>query len=214
MCQHQSQQRSGIIGGLSSQQVIQRAAQAIDIRPLIDHGRIERLFWRHIIGGPQNASSLRQRKTPGSLVGRPPGESRQPQICHLHNAIRGQHQIGRFDVAVDDGLGMRNFQPGCRLSDIVHRRRGRQWPKFLDFRSQVPAIHIFHDQKVPGLAFVGIIGHHDVGMSQLGNCLDFALKSLDEGVLAGNLRRQQLHRDDPFHPAMASLEHGPHSPGP
>src|SRR5262249_51547997 len=72
-----------------------------------------------------------------------------------------------------------------------------------------------HDQEGTGFILVRVKSHDDIGMAETGDCLHFALKTADEGlVLFGQAPGQDLQGDDPLHPNVASLEDGTHAAGP
>src|SRR5262249_56134721 len=85
---------------LPGQQLVQGAAEGVDVGAAVDRVWVEALLGRQVIGGAQ---VLARRREP-LLLARLVEVARHPQIEHLDLAGMGQHQVGRLDVAVNKPL--------------------------------------------------------------------------------------------------------------
>ena len=83
--------------GMPGQHVIERAAEAVDVGPMIDRMAVERLFGGQIIGRAQHVFVVgdRQRRFVGV------GELGQSQIENFDGPLQIDQQVGRLDVAMD-----------------------------------------------------------------------------------------------------------------
>ena len=91
---------------------------------------------------------------------------------------------------------VRGIQSLGDLLDGVHRLDGRQWPTVQD-RLQVPALDQPHIHVQPTIDFPVGVNRHDVRTVQSRDRMGFATKPPLENLVAGNVGRQYLKRDDP-----------------
>ena len=115
-----------LYGGLPGEQEMQRAAQAVNVGPVIDRRRIDRLLGRHIVGGANRSAGHRDIRASGRSVSAviEPG---QPQIGHFHHSAFVEQQIVRLDVAMNDPLRMGIGQTSRGLQNAIHGARQREW---------------------------------------------------------------------------------------
>ena len=102
-------------GRASLQQVVQRAAQTIDVRADIDRVAVVALLGGHVVERAEKLAGRRDLSFPTRIVHQP----RQAQVEHLHLAGRREHQVGRLDVAVDQAVFMDVLQPEGRLPNYL-----------------------------------------------------------------------------------------------
>ena len=102
------------------EQKIERAPQAVNVGSMIDVVRVLGLLRGHEIDGPHEDS--RSREMMRRVLPKRRGiadKPRQSQVQHAYRPRRVEHQIRRFDVAVDDPSSVRSFQPPRRLHHTV-----------------------------------------------------------------------------------------------
>ena len=110
-----------LIGRLARQQVMQRAAQAVNVGPMIDRGRIDRLLGRHVVGSANHSASHRHIGA-GSRTFRAVVEPSQAEVGDFDHAALVAEQIVRLDIAVNDPLRMSVGQASCGLQNAIRRR--------------------------------------------------------------------------------------------
>ena len=121
-----------------------------------------------------------------------------------------QEDIGRFQIAVDDPLAVREGQPAQRLPDDVQRPPERQ-RALLDQVPQRLALQELHHQK--GHAAVDPeVGHrNDVGVRQRRQRLGLALEPPPPLRDAGRVLVQHLDRHEPPEVRLPPPVHDPHA---
>ena len=67
--EHDCHQGLALIRGSAKQEKVKRSAQAVDVRPVIDLGRVHGLLRRHIVDRAQNRTCLSDRSRPGGTPG-------------------------------------------------------------------------------------------------------------------------------------------------
>ncbi len=122
-------------------------------------------------------------------------------------ARSGDQQVGRLDVAVDHAALVGVLQAQGRLADVVAglaapaagRAASTSLPRSV-------AVDVLHDEEVGVAGLVGVVGHDDVGMRELGDRLDLAAEALDRVLVWQMLLADDLEGDDAVQAAMAGLE--------
>ena len=113
----------------AAQQVIQCAAERIDIAPAVHVVGVHCLFGRDVVEGPEKGAGHREPARPVTLflvvrfveAGQPQVENDDPAGCV-------EEQIGRFDVAVDDAVGVSIFETRRGLENDLDSHEGREGP--------------------------------------------------------------------------------------
>ncbi len=185
--------------------------QAVDVRPVIDTARIERLFGGHVIRGAEDAAGLGQAGAADDAIRRSTAQASQPQVGHLDRAGNVAQQVGGLDVAVNHVPRVDVLQTARRLQGAIDRLGHAERAALLDNRGEIRAVDELHHQEMAGLGLVGVVGHHDVRMAQLRDGLHFALKALDERAILVETAGEHLEGDDAFHAPVAGLEDGAHA---
>ena len=94
--------------------------------------------------------------------------------------LRGEHQVGRLDVAVDHAVLVRVLQAQRRLMDEVAGIGDRQRPLGLDQLGQVEALDVLHGQDEALAEPEGRVGGDDVGVVELGGRADLAEEAVED----------------------------------
>src|SRR6478609_9158803 len=90
-------------------------AEREDVGPGIER-LPERLFWRHVAGRSGDVLGLGRHLFRVLIVLKERGRSRQAEVHDLYVPARGQDDVGRLDVAMNDAFVVRR---GERLSDLA-----------------------------------------------------------------------------------------------
>lgn len=112
---------------LSGEQVIKRAAETVDVRADVDITATFPLLRRGEIDGAKELPVGRQ------LAARLASfQGCQAQVENLDDAGRGDEQVGRLDVPVNEFLIMHMLQAQCGLTHQLARFSDRQQPALRD----------------------------------------------------------------------------------
>jgi len=101
-------QRVPPVGRPPREQVVQRAAQAVDVGPVVGEPDVEGLLGGHEVEAPHHRADRRQSGRGRLLLadaerGPEPG---QAQVEHLDRALGIPDQVGRLDIPVDEPLAV------------------------------------------------------------------------------------------------------------
>ena len=112
-----------------------------------------------------------------------------------HAALEGMLQTlsGLHDVSA----GVCNRQRSLLLNEPV--KRG--------------SFHELHDQEMHIAFLIGVVGRHDVRMSEPGSRLHFLAEAFHDGGPIHQVLAQDLESDDPAHDPVLGLVHGAHAAG-
>ena len=192
MGRHDGELAVAIEGPLAGHQFIERDAHRIDVGTRIGRGDALDLLRRHVVQGADGGAGL------GELMVR--GRTGDAEIHQLDHARGRQHHVGGLDVAMDHAAGVRVFQGGQHLHDVVDRLGRRQRP-ILEALIEGDALdELHHHEELILHAHRGAQGG-DVRVLQAGLYFDFAQKAVGEIGLIDEIGKQHLHgfhaiRDD------------------
>jgi hypothetical protein len=124
----------------------------------------------------------------------------------------GDHEVLRFDVAVDHAALVGVLQAKGGLADVVARLLDAQRPLFAHQPGQVVPLDQLHREVIGVVRLVGVEGADDVGMTELAGGPDLADESFHRLGVVQALFADDLQGDDAFENALAGLENLPHSP--
>ena len=115
MGQQLCHQRIAVVGGFAGEQVVERAAEAINVGPRVGVLGAEGLLRGHVIHGAHDGPGAGQFGLGcGIAAGVDPG---QAHVENLDRALLVEQQIGGLDVSMDDALPVGEFKPraACRM---------------------------------------------------------------------------------------------------
>ena len=195
-------------GGLAGKQLVERAAQAVDVRAHVHHGLFRNLLGGHVVDGAQGLPGCRQ------LFARRMGQvrPRQPQVEDLHLAGGGQHQVRRLDVAMDQFVLVGALEPQRRLADDFASVGYPQWAASPHHLVQVQAVEQFHDEEAGPGDFAGVVGMDDIGMLHRPDGLHFPLEAGDGLCILKPSLGQYLDRHMAIQFGVQGLVNRAHAP--
>ena len=194
-------------------QLVEDQAERIDVGPLV--GRLAaRLFRRHVV---ERANQRAGHRIDGRARGRP----RDAEVHQQRMVLRIDHDVRRFQIAMDDAGFVRGGEAGGDLTGEQQHARQRQ-PRFaLQQGRQVGALHVLHRQIERALDFAQVVDADHVGMGHLPRQLQLTLEAILElpelGARGGGVDANQLERDggaERFVPGLVDRGHaaGPEQP--
>ena len=151
------------------------------------------LLGGEVLSGADHRGGLRHGG--GGIVQR----ARDAEVHHLHRAGVGDHDVGGFDVAVDDASVVAGLQRAGDRQQQLRRTLGRKRTFVAHDVAQVHAVDALHDDvrhvHTGGFHRPGVVDRHDVLVVQPRRVLGFAAEALAEVLVARHVDLQHLHGD-------------------
>src|SRR5438270_643940 len=125
-----------------------------------------------------------------------------PKIQNLHLAGVGEHDVFRFDIAMDNSALVSRDERLRTLNGDVQKFvqcHARSQPI-----SQRLAFHIFHYQEYLAPVFKNVINRRDVGIAETGNVLGFFLEPATIKRIGAKMGSQALQSDNALKFAVLS----------
>ena len=145
-------------GQFAGEQFVQDDAKTVDIAAAIDAVSLApRLFRRHVRRRAQHLTLRRH----GDLTGLALGQAEVHQVRHVPLV---QHDVGRFDIAVDDAALVGVLQ-GVRHGGKEGGGLGRRRPPRRQQVRQRASVNEIADKKGQSLVLADLVDRHDGGVS-------------------------------------------------
>ncbi len=191
---------------VAGQHLVEHHAQREEVGPVVHLLALD-LLRRHVVGRAEELTLL------GEVRAVEPGDA---EVRDLHPVVRGDEDVRRLDVAVDDPVRMRVVQRVPHLGDGVDHELHRQRLVVLEQELQVRPAHVLHgDEGDPVLARLHhVVDGDDVGMGQDAGALRLAHEAEPELlhllVLDGVADAERLERDQTADQRVAGEVDHPH----
>ena len=139
---------------------------------------------------------------------------REAEIGELGEARRGDQDVGRLDVAMDDLVLVGVFQGAGDVEDDVDRIADLQFAGTVQKIVSARSINIFeHDIVQPGRRILAdVVAADDIGMNKHRPVLAFELEAPENVGFGGLVRSQDLDRDLAVFLAVEREIDRPHAP--
>jgi len=144
-----------------------------------------------LFGAPVSGRT-EQRATAGIAA----GEASHAEVREFYAAFRGDENVGRLDVAVNDALAMRDAESDGNVTDPRASTRKRYGAFFQDSIERL-AVYKFHDEirSLRGFVNAHVVKGENAGMRDLADDARF-LEEFFAGFAAGDFRGENLDGDD------------------
>ena len=197
-------------GGTAHQQLVEQTPGGVDVGAIVD-GLTTSLLRGKVLGGADDSCRLGHRRR--GVCHR----SSDTEVHDLDRPVAGEHDVGRFDVAVDDAgcMGVRQGveHPHAELQGTF----GQDLATVPQHLTQGVALHQLHDDvghrhvggRIGGLA--GVVDGYDVRVVQPGRRLCLTLEPGLEGGITGQIDAQALDGDQTPQPVVTGLPHLGHA---
>ena len=202
--------RSVLKWTLADKQVIEGAAQAVDVGPDVD-AVVDGLFGGEIVGGADDVAFFELLDEGPAVVVE---EASQPHVEYLDRSLTIEQQIAGLDVAMDEPGLARMFQTESGLANEVHCSGDREGAVAFDEFVKVAAVDKFEDEEMQLAFVIDVVGPDDVGMIQPGNGPSFAIETSHRCRIFGLGHRQHLERDPAAHEYVFTKINLAHAAGP
>jgi hypothetical protein len=139
-------------------QLVDHAAERVDVGPVIDLGRIDTLLRRHVKGRAKHVAALGQARRHG---GDELGNAEIEDLDQLAAGLGGdQVDVPRLEVAVDHIGGVGGVQREAELPADVEDERERQASLAVEPRRQALAVQVLHHEVGAAVA-AAVLEHGD-----------------------------------------------------
>ena len=194
----------------AGQQLVEQAAGRVDVGPRVD-GLAAGLLGGEVLRGPDDGRGL------GHGV-RVAHRASDAEVHHLDVAARGEHDVPRFDVAVDDAGAVAVVERGQHTAGDLERTLGQDLAALAQDVAQGASGHELHDDvglhrltAVGGRLLAGVVDGDDGRVVERGRALRLAAEPGLERRVAGQVGAEPLDRDHAAQAAVVSLAHLGHA---
>jgi hypothetical protein len=193
-------------------EVVEHAAQRVQIAAVIDVAGAAALLGRHVHGRAHDRRGVRLHLAVG--VVRQLGDAEVEDLGALAAgdlAVGDQEDVLGLEVAVDDAAAVRGVQRRGDLAQQPQRLLGRQPTVPLEPRVEGLALEeLHHDVR----ATVGVVAEvedlHDAGIGDRGGRARFVEEALHDVLVRGQVGLQHLHRRAATEQRVLGQVHRPH----
>jgi hypothetical protein len=202
---------------LAGEEVVERAAEAVDVRPRAGVPRRQRLLGSHVRHGPHHFARVRQAGRLAAVGCFGAGErerlaeAHQPEVEDLDRAGGVEQQVGRLDVAVDHAFLVGVGQPAGRLHDIADRPLHRQRPFLTHQPGEVTPLDVLHDEEVDAIVLARVVRRDDVRVAQAGHGLGLVLEALQPARVSPARLGKDFEGHAPAQRQLLGLVDDPHA---
>ena len=175
-------------GQASRQEFIENDPQAVDVAERAGIQVVVDLFGRHVGGCPDDHS----------FAGHPAfivcvDSSCQAEVHQDRFLFAIDHDVGRFQIAVNDAFAMRVNQSECELAD---ERSGRAFGNRLTRLEEIgqrPALDVGHRDEMHAVDLADVVNRADVGVPEIRCRPGLTVEALDQllGIGIGEAGRLQ-----------------------
>ena len=186
---HHRLRRGSGVGRLSSEQLVQDAAQTVHVAPGVERSVAQGLLRAHVLGGPYPNAPVRE------PLAAPTAAHRQgdPEVRD-HRLAFMEQDVLRLDIPMDHAVRVRVVEGRGGVPSDADRLL--DWKQLLAVEplAQGFALHVRHHVEEEPIRLARVVQREDVGVIQLGDDLDLAEKPVgsDGGCQLGP---EDLHRD-------------------
>ena len=115
----------------------------------------------------------------------------QAEVEHLHGAVRADHDVGRFQIAMDDAARVRRRQRiGDRNGDSQHLAEAHTVPR--NERIEALPAHVLHHDEIVAVGRLDLVDGDDVRMIEGRGGVGFLDKPAAAILVADAIGRQYL----------------------
>ena len=188
-------------GRSSRDHLEQDASERVQVRSPVDRLSLC-LLGREVRRGSEDGGRLRDR------VGRGRDAS-DPEVRHLHAPVLVEHDVARLDVPVDHALRVGGLERVAHVDPDLDRAVGHDPPAAGDQVGERSPLDVLHDDEVHAVVGPGVEDRDEVLIADPRRRLCLAPEAVDEVLVVGELRREDLDRDRPAeHRVLAPVDLG------
>ncbi len=181
----------GIEGGPAREHFIQHKTQRINIALLVDRYACQLL-----------RSHVARRARPNLASFHLPGDDGQSEVGDPNTALLIDHDIGRFQVAMQYAMNVGGRQTRTELTGDVDGSRSGQSADSSQKRGQVFAVDVLHRDERRPIDLSEIVNSADVRMTHFARELDFTLHAAPPSRVQDMQPGQKFQRDGLMEPIV------------
>ncbi len=114
-------------------------------------------------------------------------KARQSQIEDFHHAVCGQHEVRRFQIAVDQPALVSALQTQRCLADDLAGVRNRQGAAGMNHAAKVTPVEELHDQRQEPVGLPSVGRLNDIRVTHAAGGFRFAQEARNDRMLIGPL---------------------------
>jgi hypothetical protein len=172
--------------GRTGECFVEDDAEGVEVGPAIDRGALD-LLGGQVLGGTHHRAVAGE---VGAL--RRFGDA---EVGDQNPTVARQQDVGRLDVAVDEAAGVGGTEGIGHLGADGEYGVELEGPVLVEVGPHGGADHQLHDDGVDAVLGEGVVDRDDGGVGQPGGGDGLAPESLDEGMVAGQVRVEDLDGD-------------------
>jgi hypothetical protein len=208
-CEHRVDDREcagAVERRLTSHHLVRDHAKRPEIRPCI-HRLAGRLLGRHVRGGAHRTAGSGELRC--CLAGFHP---RKPKIQYFDVSRRCQHQVGRFEIAVDDARAVRRVERVSHLREDAGDLADRH-STVGQAQRQGFALVVRHRDKRLASVVANLVHGRDVGVIERAGGARLPQQAGGGIGIMDRSRRQEFKRDPPLQVRILGQIHRAHTAG-
>ncbi|GAA5020952.1 hypothetical protein GCM10025734_75670 [Kitasatospora paranensis] len=181
------------VGRVAGEHLVDHAGEAVDVAPAVDRFAVD-LLGGDVVEGADELADGGETGERQRLLGEPEvGEVDVLGVVAV--GTLGDQDVARFDVAVDEFVGVRRVQRRGDLGGDPDGLAQRQRPLAVQQGPQVAAADVAHRDEEQAVGLPGLVDRDDVRVVDGGRDLGLAGEPLAEHVVAGQVGGEQLDGD-------------------
>ncbi len=185
----------------AGEHLVERRAQRVEVAAVVDLLLPERLLGGHVVGRPVGVAGARERPLADAWAN-------EPEVAELGEALRGDQDVARLDVAVDEARGVGVLEGAGDLGGEVDRLLLGETPLLAEDLLERAALDVFHDEVAAAAALADLDRADDVRMGEAPGGARLAIEALDVDRVLGEALGEDLDRDDAVEGELPGLVDG------
>src|SRR6202171_4716164 len=133
------------------------------------------------------------------------------KVHHVNAVFPIQHDVLRFQIAMDHTGCVGRFQCAANLRDDLYRLVRRKFSSFTKHGAKIAAFHELHGDELEALGLSQIEDANDVAMRNFASEDQLLFEAAEDFRIAGEVRADQLQSNEASEFCVARLINGAHS---
>ena len=136
---------------------------------------------------------------------------RDAKVHHVDAILRVQHDVLRFQIAMNHAGSVGRFQRAANLGDDPYRLLRRKFSSFTEHGAKIAAFHELHGDELEPLGLSQVEDANDVAVGNFASQDQFLFEAAQDFRIAGEVSADQLESYEASELGVARLINGAHS---
>src|SRR5438105_8490196 len=136
---------------------------------------------------------------------------RDAKVHHVNAILRVQHDVLRFQIAVNHTGSVCRFQCVANLGDDSNCLFERKFPSFPEHGAKVAALDVLHGDELEALGLSEVENADDIAVGNFASEDQLLFEPAQDFRIAGEVRAYQLESNEAFELRVARLINGSHA---